>query len=282
MNYRHAYHAGNLADIFKHLTLAHLLVQLRDKDTPFCVIDTHAGAGSYDLRGTEALKTCEAQSGAFAFAKLEPDAALAPLQEVLAKWNLGISFGKDFQEKQLRFYPGSPAIIQHYARANDRLLAVEKHPEENKKLRKMLSPYFNAQIHQRDAWEAMGALIPPPEKRALVFIDPPYEQPDEMEKAFTAISKAYERMAHAVFALWYPVVDDIAVASLKEKFASSGIPKILCLEAEFSPRKTLRGCGLILINPPWKMGEKLSEALNLLQPLFAESSAPAELSWLKP
>jgi 23S rRNA (adenine2030-N6)-methyltransferase len=281
MNYRHHYHAGNIADLIKHATLAHLLLRLRTKEAPFGVIDTHAAAGSYDLRAIESQKTKEALSGAYAFAKLPSSEALKPLQDVMAKWNLGIHFGKEFTEDQLRYYPGSPAIIQHYLRPDDKLIAVEKHPEEAKKLRKMLSPFPNATLHERDGWEAMVALLPLKETRALVFIDPPYEQPDEMDKAVEVVLKAYARSATAMYALWYPLTDNTAVAKMKEDFTNSPVQKILCCEAEFAPGENLKGCGMILINPPWQIENALAETLNLLKPLFAEGSAPAEITWLK-
>jgi 23S rRNA (adenine2030-N6)-methyltransferase len=281
MNYRHHYHAGNIADIIKHVTLAHLLLRLRAKETPFAVMDTHSGAGSYDLRAIEAQKTKEAQSGAYAFAKLAVSDVLKPLQDVIAKWNLGISFGKEFTDEQLRYYPGSPAIIQHYLRPDDRLIAVEKHPEEAKKLRKMLSPFPNTILHERDGWEAMVALMPLKETRALVFVDPPFEQPDDMDKAVEVVLKAFARSATSMYALWYPITDNIAVAKMKEDFINSPVQKLLCCEAEFAPNANMKGCGMILINPPWQIDAVLAEALNVLKPLFAESSAPAQITWLK-
>jgi 23S rRNA (adenine2030-N6)-methyltransferase len=281
MNYRHAYHAGSLADLIKHITLAHLLARLCTKETPFCVMDTHAGAGSYDLRAPEAQKTGEAATGVFRFAKLSETEALAPLQAVLKKWNLGIALGEGFDPARLGFYPGSPAVIRHYLRATDRLIAVEKHPEEMAKLRKLVGFESNVQLHERDGFEAMGALLPPPEKRLLVFIDPAFEQHDEMDKSAKAIIKAWPRNTTAMFALWYPLVDDIAIAQMKEALVAGPMQKILCAEAEYAPQANMRGCGLMLINPPWQIENALSDMLKILRPLFAENAPAAQIEWLK-
>lgn len=292
MNYRHGYHAGNLADLFKHLVLTHLLVRLCEKDSPFAMLDTHAGAGSYDLRAEEALKTGEAKTGVLAFMKLAAHPALAPLQEVLAKWNLGAKCGAEFDEAKFRHYPGSPAIMKHYLRPQDRLVAVEKHPEEFKKLHHLLQFEKQAQLHERDGFEAMKALLPFPEKRGLVFIDPPYEKPDEMEKAARAILQAHARASTMIYALWYPLTDKIAVAKMKEAFAHFPPRKVLCCEAEYAPsqnpslpsglrRTGLKGCGMLLINPPWQIENALEEAFALLHTLFEKGTHEAEMKWLK-
>lgn len=281
MNYRHGYHAGSLADLIKHLTLAHLLVRFRAKDAGFCVLDTHAGAGSYDLRSVEANKTGEAKAGVVPFASMPPHPALEPLQSVLQKWNHGIQLGADFKEAQLGFYPGSPAVVKHYLRPQDRLVVVEKHPEEMAKLRKLLHHEKNVMLHERDGFEAPSALLPVPEKRVLVFIDPPFEKPDEMEKSLEMIIKGHARVSHAIFALWYPLVDDVAVARMKEQFAASALEKILCVEAEYQPSRTMKGCGMILVNAPYQIETVLSEALGLLKPLFEKNAPEPIVEWIK-
>jgi 23S rRNA (adenine2030-N6)-methyltransferase len=270
MNYRHIYHAGNRADLIKHLTLAHLLLRLCEKDTPFAVLDTHAGAGNYDLSSVEAQKTKEAAEGAAAFFALPPHPALAPLQEILKKLN----------GATLHRYPGSPVIARQYLRENDRLILVEKHPEEFKKLRTLFAADKPVLLHERDAWEAVNALLPLPEKRLLVFIDPPYEQPDEMDKALQAILKAYSRVSNALYALWYPITDAIAVARMKEKLANSDIKKMLSVDVEHAPQNNLKGCGMILINPPWQIENVLKDACEALRPLYSEG-ASIDIEWLK-
>ncbi|MBY0428629.1 MAG: 23S rRNA (adenine(2030)-N(6))-methyltransferase RlmJ [Alphaproteobacteria bacterium] len=270
MNYRHHFHAGSLADIVKHITLSHLLKRLCQKPAPYCVMDTHAAAGLYDLRAPDATKTGEADAGIFAYQKLPPHPAHAPFSDVLNAVGTNA-------------YPGSPAIIQHYLREADKLIAIEKHPEEAVKLQSTLGHDPRIKIQTRDAWDAMRALIPTPEKRLLVFIDPPYEQPDENEQALKAIIAAYAKMSHAMFALWYPLKDAVETGVLQERFASSGIKKILRADVPFS-NKTLpnkmNGSGMIIINPPYEIEAELRAAYDGLIPLCTEGTKPAIIDWL--
>ncbi len=270
MNYRHHFHAGSLADLVKHITLSILLKRLCLKPAPFCVMDTHAAAGLYDLRAPDATKTGEAEAGIFAYQKRPPCPAHAPFNDVLKAVGTNT-------------YPGSPAIIRHYLREQDRLIAIEKHPEEAVKLQATLGNDPRITIHTRDAWGAMRALIPTPEKRLLVFIDPPYEQPDENEQAFKAIKAAHAKMSHAIFALWYPIKDAVETGVLQERFAASGIKKILRADVPFS-NKTLpnkmNGSGMILINPPFQIEDELRAAYGALAPLCAAGTKPAIIDWL--
>ncbi len=270
MNYRHHFHAGSLADIVKHITLSHLLKRLHQKPAPFCVIDTHAAAGLYDLRHEDASKTGEAEAGIIPYLKLPASPEHAPFNDVLNK------LGKDT-------YPGSPAIIQHYLREQDKMVAIEKHPDEAAKLQAALGNVPRITIHTRDAWGAMRALIPTPEKRLLVFIDPPYEQPDENEQAFKAITTAHAKMSHAIFVLWYPLKDAVETGVLQERFASCGIKKILRADVPFSnkvlPNK-MNGSGMIIINPPFQIEDDLRAAYAALKPLCASGTKPAMIDWL--
>lgn len=274
LNYRHIYHAGGLADIIKHVILAHLMKRLGDKPAAFCVLDSHAAVGLYDLSQEETKKTGEVQEGAFPFFTLPADDALAPFQSVLNTLN---------PDGFLRCYPGSPAIIRHYLRPQDRLIAVEKHADDAALLKRFFGEDPAIQIHARDAWEAMKALIPFQEGRSLVFIDPPYEQPDEMDKAYAAIVGAHQRSAHSMFALWYPLKDPVATAALHDRFLRSGIKKILRVDAWYGKNNRadkMTGSGMILINPPWQMETELVEALQKLTPLFERGSPKAVVGWL--
>ena len=270
MNYRHHFHAGSLADLVKHITLSLLLKRLCQKPAPFCVMDTHAAAGLYDLRAPDATKTGEADAGIFAYQKLPPCPAHQPFNDVLKTIGTNI-------------YPGSPAIIQHYLREADKLIAIEKHTEEAAKLETTLGHDPRITIHTRDAWGAMRALIPTPEKRLLVFIDPPYEQPDENEQAFKAITSAHAKMTHAMFALWYPIKDAVETGILQERFASCGIKKILRADVPFSnkilPNK-MNGSGMIIINPPFEIEAELRAAYDGLRPLFVDGTKHAIIDWL--
>lgn len=270
MNYRHHFHAGSLADLVKHITLSHLLKRLHQKPAPFCVMDTHAAAGLYDMRAADAGKTGEAEAGIIPYLKLPQAPSHAPFNDVLAKHGSHL-------------YPGSPAIIQHYLREQDKLVAIEKHPEEASKLQSTLGYDARVTIHTRDAWDAMKALIPTPEKRLLVFIDPPYEKPDENEQAFAAIKAAHAKMSHAMFALWYPLKDAVETGVLQERFAASGIKKILRADVLFSNKalpSKMNGSGMIIINPPFQIEDDLRAAYSALAPLCAPDTKPAIIDWL--
>ncbi|NDE90598.1 MAG: 23S rRNA (adenine(2030)-N(6))-methyltransferase RlmJ [Alphaproteobacteria bacterium] len=270
MNYRHHFHAGSLADLVKHITLSHLLKRLGQKPAPFCVMDTHAAAGLYDLNHPDAHKTGEATAGIDPYLKLSPSPAHAPFNDVL-------------NVLPPHTYPGSPAIIRHFLRAQDKLIAIEKHPEEALKLQSTLGNDARIIIQTRDAWGAMRALIPTPEKRLLVFIDPPYEQPDEHAQAFKAITTAHAKMSHAIFALWYPLKDAVETGIMQERFAQSGIKKILRADVPFSneilPNK-MNGSGMIIINPPFQIQDDLRTAYHALAPLCATGTKPAIIDWL--
>lgn len=270
MNYRHHFHAGSLADLVKHITLSHLLKRLVQKPAPFCVMDTHAAAGLYDLSAPEASKTGEADAGIIAYRNLAPHRAHTPFNDVLNAMDDNV-------------YPGSPVIIRHYLREHDKLLAIEKHPEEALKLQAALGHDPRITIHTRDAWEAMRALIPTPEKRLLVFIDPPYEKPNEHLQAFTAITAAYAKMNHAIFALWVPLKDAVETGRLHERFAHAGIKKILRADVSFSNTvlsDKMNGSGMIIINPPFQIEDDLRAAYDDLLPLCAPDTKPAIIEWL--
>lgn len=283
MNYRHAYHAGGPADIVKHIILTHIVRRMGDKPTPFCVFDIFAGAGGYDLHSDFAAKTNESREGVFPFIKLRESAALAPLQSILKHYNPGLAFGSE-DAANLKTYPGSPAMILQHLREGDRLIAVEKHPEDSEKLRRFFRDEKRVQVHARDAAEALHALVPPPEKRLFIFADPPYERADELEMALKALIEAHARARHAVIALWYPVKDPIAVNMLHEKFLGADFEKILRIEVPFYEDilpDRLNGSGMLLFNPPWKIEEEIGAALKELRPLFAVKAPLPVIEWLK-
>ncbi len=246
-------------------------------------MDTHAAIGLYNLNLPEAQRTGEAKQGIIPFCSLTTHPSLAPFQEILRRHNPGLQFGSAFAESQLQVYPGSPAIISAYLREHDRLVAVEKHPEDAKSLKHFMGNDPRLNIHERDAWEAMGALIPPPEKRLMAFIDPPFEKTDEMESAVTAIEKAWQRVPTGIYALWYPIKDMVAISKMHERIASGPMKK--ALRADVLYRKDMRteglnGSGMVIINAPWKLDDALRETYALLAPLFEAGTRPASIEWL--
>jgi 23S rRNA (adenine2030-N6)-methyltransferase len=251
LNYRHAYHAGNFADCFKHVLLLWLLRAMGRKDTPFFVLDTHAGVGSYDLTGPEAVRTGEWTAGIGRLLEANPPE--------LADY-LGLV-------RELGLYPGSPAIARALLRPQDRLAVCELHPQDAALLDRRFGRDGRVQVHRRDGYEAIGALLPPPEKRALVLIDPPYEQEDEFAAVVRALELGVSRLRGGVFAAWYPIKHRAPVREFFEQLKLSGIKDILAAEIflrEPVDPARLNGCGLLLVNPPYKAEEDWDVLLEVL------------------
>jgi 23S rRNA (adenine2030-N6)-methyltransferase len=239
MNYRHAYHAGNFADCFKHALLVAMLDSLARKPAPYFVLDTHAGAGDYDLEAEAARRTDEATPG---IRRL-----LQKPSPVLGRY-LGLV-------EQLGLYPGSPALIRAVLRESDHLTCCELHPEDAGTLRRRFHRDAHVEVHERSGWEALGALLPPREKRGLVFIDPPFEARDEFRTLADGFCRGHARFGHGMFAGWYPVKKMAAVREFHASLASSGVPDIVSVELRLrdtSNPDRLNGCGLIVINPPYQ------------------------------
>ena len=271
MNYRHAFHAGNFADVVKHVVLALLIERLQAKDTAFRVIDTHAGIGLYDLSGDEATRTGEWQSGIGRLwgAKRPPalDALVKPYLDAVAAAN-----GAPEPAPLVR-YPGSPWIVRHLARKQDRLTAVELHPEDARALEALFAGDVQVRTITLDGWLALGAFVPPKERRGLVLVDPPFEQPDEFTTMFDAFAEAYRKWPTGIYALWYPVKDLVAVDRFRVGLAQSGIRRLLRAELTVRERAaegTFNGTGLVICNPPWQFARSLKTLLDGLRPLLAQ------------
>ncbi len=253
MNYRHAFHAGNHGDCLKHALLVWLLGAMRRKPGGVFVLDTHAGIGQYDLDAAPATRTGEAARGIF---RLLPDPPPA-LAEYLAL------------VRRLGLYPGSPAIIRALLRAQDRLACCELHPEDVATLRRRFARDPQVAVHHRDAWEAIGALLPPKsgERRALVLIDPPYEAEDDGEKLVAAMATAHRRMPGAVLAAWYPIKHRAPVRALHTALREAGIHDIVAAELHLRApldAARLNGSGLVLVNPPHGFAEAAPPMLAAL------------------
>ena len=251
MNYRHAFHAGNFGDCLKHALLIWLLDALQRKPASLFALDTHAGAGAYDLTGLPARRTNEADGGIRRLLEA-PEPALDRY--------LGLV-------RQLGLYPGSPALIRASLRSGDRLACCELHPEEYAALRRRFARGRQIAIHQRDGYEALGALLPPPEKRGLVLIDPPFEEPDEFTRLAASLATAHGRFPSGVLAAWYPVKHRTPVRAFHTALQSAGIRDIvtaeLLLRAPLDPER-LNGCGLLVINPPYRFEAEVAPILHAL------------------
>lgn len=274
MNYRHAYHAGNFADVHKHVALTSILLHMQKKDKPFVVIDTHAGRGEYDTGGMEAARTGEAASG---IGRLEGhsahNAALAAYLEIVRR----LGAGK---------YPGSPLIAAHLLRRQDRLVAIERQPEEFVPLRASLDSFPNASALEGDGYIRLRALLPPPERRGLVLIDPAYEDTNEMEQMLEAFRDAYGRFSTGVYALWYPLKIPARIDAFVGELRTLGRINLLSLAIDIgagegvSPDR-LSASGLLVVNPPFGFDVEMRDAsAELLSMLHRGPGANTSVEWL--
>ena len=267
MNYRHAYHAGNFADVAKHVIVTRIVEYLKQKDKAFRVIDTHAGIGLYNLDEGEAARTGEWQDG---IAKVIDAQLPAPVADLLAPWlNAVRSVNSD---KGLRKYPGSPKLVRMLLRKNDRLSAIELHPEDARILARHFEGDFQVRVIELDGWLALGAHLPPKEKRGLVLVDPPFEEGSEFARLVQGLRSAYARWPSGIYALWYPLKDRKSVAAFLKDLKETGIPKVLNTELYIrgpSPQPRLDGSGMIIVNPPFKLADELKlifpELMRLMQ-----------------
>lgn len=268
MNYRHAYHAGNFADVLKHAVLALVIEHLKLKPAPFRVIDTHAGIGLYDLASEPALKTGEwrAGIGRVIDAELPAEAAgiLAPYLAVVREVN---------GEGPLTRYPGSPLIARRLMRASDRLVVNELHPEDHAELEKLFARDAETKVLELDGWTALKSLLPPRERRGVVLVDPAFEEEGEFDRLVEGLQEAVRRFATGTFLLWYPIKDPTAIAAFRRQIAAVKLPKALAVElmirgAEDVER--LNGAGLIVVNPPYTLEAKLKALMPPLVRLLQQ------------
>jgi 23S rRNA (adenine2030-N6)-methyltransferase len=255
MNYRHAFHAGNFADVFKHIIIARILTHLREKIAPFRVIDTHAGEGLYDLAGEEASRTEEWRDGIgrLIAAKLPANAAelLAPYLAALRACNRG---------DELRYYPGSPLLARHLKRPQDRLVACELEPCAAAALSRHLQGDPAVKAVRIDGWIALNAYVPAKERRGLVIVDPPFEEPNDLIRLADGVTAAYRKWPTGIYLMWYPVKESEGPERFIKRLRRAGIEK--CLRVEFavaSPAAAggLNACGVIVVNPPWRLAAEI-------------------------
>jgi 23S rRNA (adenine2030-N6)-methyltransferase len=277
MNYQHAFHAGNFADVHKHAVLARILDYLRGKPAAFRVIDTHAGAGRYDLAGEEASRSGEWRDG---IARLLEAAPAKALQDLLAPYLGAVTVLNP--GGGLRCYPGSPLLARALMRSQDRLIACELEPRSAAALKAALRGERRAKVIAIDGWTALGAMVPPAERRGLVLIDPPFEDAADFARLPAALANAHRKWPSGIYLLWYPIKDRDAPDALARRLARLGVPKILRSEIMLSgPRADagLIGSGLVIVNPPFTLEAELRVLLPGLARIFAPQGA-ARIDWL--
>ena len=268
MNYRHAFHAGNFADCMKHSLLVWLLRAMARKPAGYCVLDTHAGIGRYDLTAGPAARTGEWQSG---IGRL-----LETPQPALADY-IGLV-------RTLGLYPGSPAIARALQRPQDRLICCELHEEDAATLRLNFARDPQVSVHRRDAWEALTALLPPKERRSIILIDPPYERSDEFAQLTSALHAGWMKFRAGVFVAWYPIKHRAPVRDFHASLLASGIRDVvaaeLLLREPLDPAR-LNGCGLIVVNPPFGFMDAAPDILRALLDRLAPDAAGAGFVMLR-
>jgi 23S rRNA (adenine2030-N6)-methyltransferase len=282
MNYRHGYHAGNFADVLKHTALCELLRLMTAKDKKLFVLDTHAGAGGYDLSGSQARRTGEAETGIVRLAGLSRTGMPAAVARYLAAVT---AYDRKFGPAggELRRYPGSPRLVRAALRPGDRFIACELHPEEALLLKREFAGDRAVEVRQADGYKALKALLPPIERRGLVLIDPPFEQGDEFARLEQALSGAHRKWPTGIFLLWYPLKDARGTQSFARGLSRLNIPRILRAELTIAPTRDaqkLAGSGLIAVNPPWTLADQLAVLLPALAQVFAGTAGRARLDWL--
>ncbi len=280
MNYRHIYHAGNFADVLKHAVLARLVRYMQKKDKAFRVLDTHAGIGLYDLSSEEAQKTGEWSDGIGRLMGADLPPAVADLLEPY------LAAVRDLNPQgTIRLYPGSPKLARMLFRPQDRLSAIELHPEDYNRLQNLFEGDFQVRVIELDGWLALGAHLPPKEKRGIILVDPPFEAEGEYHRLVTGLASAFRRFPGGTYCLWYPIKKGAPIKAFHEELQALEIPKMLCAELTVkSDRETtgLNGSGLIVVNPPFTLKDELHVLLPALKTVLAQDRFASQRAfWLR-
>lgn len=276
--YRHLFHAGNFADVFKHSLLARLVLALAAKDKPFFVLDTHAGIGRYDLTHEWALKNEEFKQGiAMVWGRPGAPREFAPYFDAIRGENAG---------NALRFYPGSPRIVRRLLRPSDRMILVELNKKDCENLGGLFSGDRQTSVYLMDGYQALKAFLPPQERRGLIFIDSSFDRAREFDRLTSALVEAHRRFATGVYALWYPLMEPLAMRAFERRLVATGIAKMLQLELSVVPEDwspNMRGCGMVVVNPPFGFEAQARTMLKWLQPALSRQSGGSQrVVWLVP
>lgn len=277
MNYRHLFHAGNFADVFKHVVLAQILKALQRKDKGLAYVETHAGAGRYDLRASEAQQSEEYRNGV---ARLWEGSPLEGFDDYLNAVRAANPDGT------LRYYPGSPAIARYLLRPQDRMYLAELSPEACAELQQELNGDKRVRIRCADGYAALKGWLPPPARRGVVLIDPPYERPEEWERLGEVLRFAAERWPQGTWAIWYPLKAGTPLNRFKAGLENTDLRNLLSAELAIWPLDApfrLNGCGMLFYNPPWRLDEELRPRLDVLAGRLGQGpKSGARIHWIVP
>ena len=272
MNYRHAFHAGNFADVLKHVVLMMLVEHLKKKPAPFFFLDTHAGGGTYDLSLGESQRSGEYKNGIGRLLEF-PEATLPA---AVAGYVRLVKDCAGPGRSAITAYPGSPTIVAKLRRPDDRLVLAETHAREAQSLRALLGRQKLVSVLESDGYAAVKAQLPPRENRGLVLIDPPYESDLEFDRILAALETGHERWPTGTFCVWYPLTERAAPLRFRRNLERSGIRKVFDCTLSVMPADTpvaMHGSGLVIVNPPWLLDERLAELLPDLHRLLAPDGA---------
>lgn len=276
LSYRHAFHAGNFADVLKHSVLSLVLDYMTRKEKGYCYIDSHSGAGMYQLADEYAQKTGEYKDG---IAKIIYDdnapESLEPYLSLIKSLNLNSS--------ELDIYPGSPGIAKAFVRRQDSSHLFELHPTDNQHLEDFCQRWRKVFIKQSDGYQGVLGLVPPPSRRGVVLIDPPYELKEDYQKAVKTIIKAYNKFSTGTYIVWYPVVKRNFIEQMEKDFTSSEVKNLLqvefCLEGD-TEEYGMTGTGLFIVNPPWQLSSQLEEILPYMKAKLGNANSSYSLNQL--
>ncbi|OZG75164.1 23S rRNA (adenine(2030)-N(6))-methyltransferase RlmJ [Hahella sp. CCB-MM4] len=298
LSYQHAYHAGNFADVHKHWLLVLLLEALSRKDKPWCYLDTHAGRGIYSLDSAMAMKTAEWREGVARLLETSgsaPESVQSYLRIVqsylrIVQSNLRTVTEDVSYAREIHMYPGSPEFARRLMRQNDREVLCELHPQEIEHLKKHFHKYDNVHLHFRDGFEGVFAMVPPPEKRGLVLIDPSYELKQDYQRIPAYLEKLHKRWAGATVAIWYPVLTDERHQTLLKGVRESALDNVLRSEIrrkseirKKEANKGMVGSGMLILNPPWKVDLAITSGWSyLVNSLQLDDQQSVAVDWLKP
>jgi len=276
--YRHHFHAGSFADVFKHAALVRLLIALAAKDRPFCYLDTHAGVGRYDLTHPWAQKNAEFRDGiARLWDRRDLPDLLAPYLAAVRAEN---------PDGKLRFYPGSPRVARRFLRPGDRMVLSELNKTDVAALGESFARDRQVVVHLMDGYQSLKAHLPPKERRGLVLVDSSFDRAGEFKRVAGALAAAHERWATGVFAIWYPLMEPPAMRAFERDVVATGVRKILQLELAVHPEPwtaSLRGCGMLLVNPPFRFDAEAKPILDWLWRALAPAGEGGHrVSWLAP
>jgi len=274
--YRHQFHAGNFADVFKHALLAQLVLALEKKAKPFLYLDTHAGIAHYDLLHEWAQKKSEYKDGiALVWECADAPPAMAPYLDAVRAEN---------GDNKLRYYPGSPRIVRRLLRAGDRMVLTELNTKDCNALATLYMRDRQVKVQLQDGYQALKAFLPPPERRGLVLIDSSFDRAQEFKRLTEGFVEAYKKFATGVYALWYPLMEPAAMNAFERRVIATGVRRILQLEISVHPENwtlSLRGCGLLIVNPPFGFEASARSLLAWLAPVLSRGRAPAaQVRWL--